>query len=175
MCPGPPPGSLTAHSGPPTLPDVPETDVPETDLDHGGDRWFLDSEVGDRFPAWTRGNAADVFPDPLSPLAETLYMRPGLSAGLRDAYISMGVLDWQELAIGEPAADLAWRLHARPAEGERVLAAYGGAPDASFRARAAFRFVLMPFHDVVHGLDTGDGALVEVGLAGIRDRDAETA
>jgi len=33
----------------------------------------------------------------------------------------------------------------------------------------------MPFHDVVHGLDTGDDALVEVGLAGVRDRDAETA
>ena len=91
------PASLTAHSGPPTLPDVPELDAPETDLDHGGDRWFLDSNVGDRFPAWTRGNAADVFPDPLSPLAETFYMRPGLSAGLRDAYISMGVLDWEEV------------------------------------------------------------------------------
>ncbi len=87
----------------------------------------------------------------------------------------VGVLDWEELAIGDPAADLAWMLHARPADGERVLAAYGGAPDASFRARAAFRFVLMPFHDVVHGLDTGDDALVEDGLAGIRDRDAETA
>jgi aminoglycoside phosphotransferase (APT) family kinase protein len=87
----------------------------------------------------------------------------------------VGVLDWEELAIGDPAADLAWMLHARPADGERVLAAYGGAPDASFRERAAFRFVLMPFHDVVHGLDTGDEALIEDGLAGIRDRDAETA
>ena len=67
----------------------------------------------------------------------------------------VGVLDWEELAIGDPVADLAWMLHARPADGERVLAAYGGAPDASFRARAAFRFVLMPFHDVVHGLDHG--------------------
>lgn len=87
----------------------------------------------------------------------------------------VGVLDWEELAIGDPAADLAWMLHARPADGERVLVAYGGAPDASFRARAAFRFVLMPFHDVVHGLDIGDDALIEDGLAGIRDRDAETA
>jgi len=86
-----------------------------------------------------------------------------------------GVLDWEELAIGDPAADLAWMLRARPADGERVLAGYGGAPDPSFRARAAFRFVLMPFHDVVHGLTTGDDALVEAGLAGIRDRDAPTA
>jgi len=87
----------------------------------------------------------------------------------------VGVLDWEELAIGDPAADLAWILHARPADGERVLAAYGGEPDASFRARASFRYVLMPFHDVVHGLDTGDGGLVGAGLAGIRDRDAATA
>ena len=58
--------------------------------------WFLDSEVGERFPAWTRGNAADVFPEPISPLAQTLYIRPGLAAGLRDADISMGMLDWDE-------------------------------------------------------------------------------
>jgi len=58
--------------------------------------WFLDSDVGERFPAWTRGNAADVFPEPVSPLAQTLYIRPGLAAGLRDADISMGMLDWDE-------------------------------------------------------------------------------
>ena len=71
--------------------------VTDVDLDHSGDRWFLDSTVGDRFPAWTRGNAADVFPEPLSPMAHTLYMRPGLSTGLRDAYIGMGALDWDEV------------------------------------------------------------------------------
>jgi pyruvate,water dikinase len=56
----------------------------------------MDSVVGERFPAWTRGNAADVFPEPISPLAQTLYMRPALSTGLRDSYISIGVLDWDE-------------------------------------------------------------------------------
>jgi rifampicin phosphotransferase len=79
------------------------TRMPEPDLDEGGDRWFLDSVVGDRFPAWTRGNAADVFPEPLTPLAHTLYVRPGLSAGLRDAYISIGVLDWHEVEHPETA------------------------------------------------------------------------
>ena len=29
--------------------------------------WIGDSELGERFPAWTRGNAADVFPDPVQP------------------------------------------------------------------------------------------------------------
>jgi rifampicin phosphotransferase len=58
--------------------------------------WFGDSVVLDRFPAWTRGNAADVFPDPLSPLAQTLVIRMGMATGLRDAYISFGALDWDE-------------------------------------------------------------------------------
>ena len=58
--------------------------------------WFGDSELGERFPAWTRGNAADVFPDPFSPLGQTLVMRKGMCTGLRDAYISIGALDYDE-------------------------------------------------------------------------------
>lgn len=58
--------------------------------------WFADSTLGDRFPAWTRGNAADVFPEPFSPLAQTLVMRRGMCTGLRDAYIRIGVLDYDE-------------------------------------------------------------------------------
>lgn len=58
--------------------------------------WFGDSTIGERFPAWTRGNAADVFPDPFSPLGQDLVIRQGLCISLRDAYIDMGVLDWDE-------------------------------------------------------------------------------
>lgn len=58
--------------------------------------WFGDSTIGERFPAWTRGNAADVFPDPFSPLGQDLVVRKGLCISLRDAYISLGVLDWDE-------------------------------------------------------------------------------
>ncbi|MGD9995940.1 MAG: PEP-utilizing enzyme [Ilumatobacteraceae bacterium] len=58
--------------------------------------WFGDSTIGPRFPAWTRGNAADVFPDPFSPLGQSLVMRQGMCRGLRDAYISLGALDWEE-------------------------------------------------------------------------------
>lgn len=58
--------------------------------------WFGDSTIGERFPAWTRGNAADVFPDPFSPLGQDLVVRQGLCISLRDAYIDMGVLDWDE-------------------------------------------------------------------------------
>jgi aminoglycoside phosphotransferase (APT) family kinase protein len=82
----------------------------------------------------------------------------------------VGVLDWEELDIGDPAADLAWLLHARPEDGERVLGAYGGPPDQTFRARAAFRFWLMPFHEVDHGLRTDQQAFVDSGLDFIRRR-----
>ena len=58
--------------------------------------WFGDSTLGERFPAWTRGNAADVFPDPFSPLGQSLVMRQGMCTGLRDAYIWIGALDYDE-------------------------------------------------------------------------------
>ena len=82
----------------------------------------------------------------------------------------VGVLDWEELTVGDPVADFAWLLHGRPADGERALGAYGGPPDQTFRSRAAFRFWLMPFHEVAYGLRTGQRAFVDSGLEGIRAR-----
>jgi pyruvate,water dikinase len=67
--------------------------------------WFLDSTPGERFPAWTRGNAADVFPDPFSPLGHSTVIRQAMCLGLRDAYISLGALDWEEFEHPE-APDL---------------------------------------------------------------------
>jgi pyruvate,water dikinase len=58
--------------------------------------WFGDSTLGERFPAWTRGNAADVFPEPFSPLGQSTVMRKGMCTGLRDAYIWIGALDYDE-------------------------------------------------------------------------------
>jgi len=58
--------------------------------------WFGDSTLGERFPAWTRGNAADVFPEPFSPLGQSLVMRQGMCTGLRDAYTWIGALDYDE-------------------------------------------------------------------------------
>jgi rifampicin phosphotransferase len=59
-------------------------------------RWIGDSELGERFPAWTRGNAADVFPDPFSPLGKSMVLQMGMSPGLRDAYIDIGALSYDE-------------------------------------------------------------------------------
>jgi len=63
--------------------------------------WIGDSELGDRFPAWTRGNAADVFPDPFSPLGKSLVLQISMSPGLRDAYVSLGALSYDEFESPE--------------------------------------------------------------------------
>lgn len=81
-----------------------------------------------------------------------------------------GVLDWEDLSVGDPVGDFAWLLHSRPSDGERALGAYGGAPDPTFPQRGAFRFFLMPFHEVLYGLDVDDPAHVTSGLEGIRQR-----
>jgi phosphohistidine swiveling domain-containing protein len=60
-------------------------------------RWFGDSTTTERYPAWTRGNAADVFPDPFSPLGQTMIVHNGMCIGLRDAYIDIGVIDYDEI------------------------------------------------------------------------------
>ena len=81
-----------------------------------------------------------------------------------------GVIDWEEAGIGDPVWDFAWILGARPGAGERALAAYGGLPDPGFRERGRFSFMLMPWHEVIYGLDTGKETFVHSGLAGVRER-----
>ncbi len=81
-----------------------------------------------------------------------------------------GVIDWGDCAVGDPAFDLAWMLHAMPAEGERVLGAYGGTPDDRFFVRARFAFLLMPWHEVRYGVRTGHEAFVDSGMEGVRAR-----
>ena len=60
------------------------------------DRWFTDRRVGERFPYYTRGNAADVLADPVSPLVWTFLWEGAISRGARDGFIEFGVLDWDE-------------------------------------------------------------------------------
>ncbi len=60
------------------------------------DRWFCDTELGQRFPGFTRGNAADVLPDPVSPLGWTFVWEGAIAPGARDGFIDYGLLDWSE-------------------------------------------------------------------------------
>jgi Phosphotransferase enzyme family len=81
-----------------------------------------------------------------------------------------GVIDWGDVEVGDPVFDLAWVLNAMPEVGERVLGAYGGAPDDRFHVRARFAFLLMPWHEVRYGMETDQAAFVESGMAGVRER-----
>lgn len=82
----------------------------------------------------------------------------------------IGILDWEEAAVGDPVWDFAWWLHEMPEEGERALAAYGGAPDATFRDRARTVWALMPWHEVRYGVQGGGERFVDRGLRGVRAR-----
>ncbi len=103
---------------------------------------------------------------------------PGLTHGdigpehvlITDAGDLAGVIDWGDLAVGDPVVDLAWAINAMPEVGERVLGAYGGPPDDRFLARSRFAFMLMPWHEVEYGSESGQPGLVESGLAGVRER-----
>jgi phosphohistidine swiveling domain-containing protein len=65
------------------------------------DRWFTDRRVGKRFPYYTRGNAADVLADPVSPLGWTFLWEGAISPGARDGFIVFGLVDWDEFETPE--------------------------------------------------------------------------
>ncbi len=100
--------------------------------------WFCDSTLGERFPAWTRANAADVFPEPFSPLGLSLIIRGGMCLGLRDAYIAIGALDWDEYE--EPVRPELWKVFGgylyNPLTMTRILGARmpGASPELIDRA-----------------------------------------
>ena len=75
----------------------------------------------------------------------------------------VGILDWEEVAVGDPASDFVW-LAGVPDAGERALAAYGGAPDATFLERTRLIGAFVPWHRVVYGVETRRERLVSNGL-----------
>jgi pyruvate,water dikinase len=58
-----------------------------------GDRWICDRLPTERFPDYTRGNAAEVMADPVSPLGWTFCCEPGMVRGCVDGFEQMGVFD----------------------------------------------------------------------------------
>ena len=49
-------------------------------------RWVIDNEPSPTYPIYTRANAGEVYPDPVSPLSGTLLFLGGSENGWRDAY-----------------------------------------------------------------------------------------
>ena len=86
----------------------------------------------------------------------------------------VGVIDWTDARVGDPALDFAWLLHAPDTPfAEWLLDAYGeagGRIDPSLPERALYFHRLGPWHEVLWGLGNGRDELVESGLAGVRAR-----
>ena len=81
-----------------------------------------------------------------------------------------GVIDWEELAVQDPATDLAWLLHAWPPIGTRVAAQLRVETREALTRRTPFLYELMPFHEVIYGLESDQPLFVESALSGIRAR-----
>ena len=73
----------------------------------------------------------------------------------------VGVIDWGDTRIGDPALDHAWLLNGPFADWE---------VDPDLRRRARFYHRLAPWYEAHYGLFTNQPAHVERGMDGIRER-----
>lgn len=88
---------------------------------------------------------------------------------LGSAGVLTGVIDFGDLHIGDPAADLAWVLHSAPMEFAEAVAVTYGVTD-ELRERALVWHSLGPWDEVLYGNDMGDPELAVSGLEGVRAR-----
>jgi aminoglycoside phosphotransferase (APT) family kinase protein len=83
----------------------------------------------------------------------------------------VGVIDWTDAHVGDPALDFAWLLTSLGARfASELLAAYEGEVGATFVDRAAFFHLVGPWYEVLYGVDFDRPRYVESGLAGVRER-----
>lgn len=61
--------------------------------------WITDTAASVRFPVYTRSNASDVLPDPISPLGASLTWIPGVMEGWRDGNVDNGSFEMAELTV----------------------------------------------------------------------------
>jgi aminoglycoside phosphotransferase (APT) family kinase protein len=81
----------------------------------------------------------------------------------------VGVIDWSDARIGDPALDLSWCLNGTAAAASSAVALVYGV-DEDTRERSLFYHRLGPWHEVVYGLETGQDRFVVSGLEGVRSR-----
>jgi pyruvate,water dikinase len=75
------------------------------------DRWIIDVTPSARYPVYTRANAGEVLPDPVSPLFCSLLWMPGIAEGWRDAQISVGTCEPDEVTAEEVTGMFGGRLY----------------------------------------------------------------
>ncbi len=154
---------------------------------HTGDdnAWIGDSTLGERFPAWTRGNAADVFPEPFSPLGQSMVVLEALSPGLRDAYIDLGALSYNEFE--NPDSPELWKMFGgylyNPLTLTRILGARmpGGSPDMIDKAFFDERDEVPPYDEQpwhiseVHEARLGESMAWAMSTQSLPELDADRA
>jgi rifampicin phosphotransferase len=65
------------------------------------DRWIVDVVPSSRYPFYTRANAGEVLPDPVSPLTWTLLWGEGVNEGWRDSQVNVGTNEPDEVTAEE--------------------------------------------------------------------------
>ena len=58
--------------------------------------WITDSPASEKYPNYTRANAGEVMPDPVSPLSASVGLGGAGEQGWRDAYVRFGAFDYDE-------------------------------------------------------------------------------
>lgn len=64
--------------------------------------WFADLPISEKFPIYTRANAGEVMPDPVTPLTAALGILAAGEAGWRDAYVNAGTCDHSDFESDRP-------------------------------------------------------------------------
>lgn len=68
------------------------------------DDWCIDSaKLNERFPIYTRFNANDVLPEPITPLGADLVWHPHILPGFSNAYAEMGAISVEEANLDQDA------------------------------------------------------------------------
>ena len=67
------------------------------------DDWCADTRLNERFPVYTRFNANDVLPDPITPLGASLAWQPHMLPAFSFGYATLGAITAEE-ASADPAA-----------------------------------------------------------------------
>jgi pyruvate,water dikinase len=67
-------------------------------------KWIIDTDLGTRYPIYTRLNANDVLPDPITPLGASLCWIPEIMTGWWLGYAQTGAFTAGEAAVGEPTS-----------------------------------------------------------------------
>ncbi len=62
------------------------------------DRWLIDTDPSKNLPVYTRFNANDVLPDPITPLGASLAWIPHILPGFSLGYAEMGAVTYEEAA-----------------------------------------------------------------------------